>query len=46
MKREKYIELRSKMSQKSINELIELLASEELQTRFFAEMCLRDVTGV
>lgn len=32
------------MAQKSIDELIESLQSEELQTRFFAEMCLRDAT--
>jgi hypothetical protein len=33
------------MARKSIEELIEALASENLQTRFFAEMCLRDATS-
>ena len=45
MKRAEFIELREKMWQKSIEEFVELLSSEDLQTRFFAEMCLRDVTG-
>ncbi len=33
------------MAENSIDELIELLAAEDLQTRFFAEMCLRDATS-
>lgn len=33
------------MAQLSIPELIELLASDELRTRFLAEMCLRDATS-
>ncbi len=33
------------MAQKSIEEFVELLESEDLQTRFFAEMCLRDATS-
>ena len=33
------------MAEKSIDELVELLASEDLQTRFLAEMCLRDATS-
>ncbi|MGI9034918.1 MAG: hypothetical protein ACR2GD_02650 [Pyrinomonadaceae bacterium] len=45
MKREEFTEKRRKMSQKSINELLELLVAEDLQTRFFAEMCLRDATS-
>jgi len=45
MKREEFAEKRSAMSKKSIDELIDLLASDDLQTRFFAEMCLRDATG-
>jgi hypothetical protein len=45
MKRTDFIEKRRRMSQKSIEELIELLRSEDLQTRFFAEMCLRDATS-
>ena len=46
MKRKEFVELRKKFSGKSIEELIELLSSEDLQTRFFAEMCLRDATSV
>lgn len=45
MKREEFAERRGEMSKKSIEELIELLRSEDLQTRFFAEMCLRDATS-
>ena len=36
---------RRRMSEKSVPELIELLASEALRTRFIAEMCLRDAAG-
>ncbi len=45
MRREEFAEKRRVMAQKSIEELIELLESEDLQTRFFAEMCLRDTTS-
>jgi hypothetical protein len=45
MKREDFIEERSRTAQNSIPELIDLLEAEDLQTRFFAEMCLRDVTN-
>ena len=45
MKKEEFAEKRGKMSRKSIDELIELLRSDDLETRFFAEMCLRDVTN-
>ena len=33
------------MAEKTIEELIEKLSSDDLQTRFFAEMCLRDATS-
>ena len=33
------------MAKHSIDELIDLLNSDDLQTRFFAEMCLRDATN-
>lgn len=46
MRREEFAARRAKMMQRSIPELIELLASESLQTRFLAEMCLRDRTSV
>jgi hypothetical protein len=45
MKRTDFTRKRRVMSQKSIEELIDLLPSEDLQTRFFAEMCLRDATN-
>ncbi len=45
MKREEFADKRREMSQKSIEELIDLLPSEDLQIRFFAEMCLRDATS-
>ncbi|MDQ3323761.1 MAG: hypothetical protein M3525_15200 [Acidobacteriota bacterium] len=45
MNRAEFAEKRRAMAQKSIEEFIELLGSENLQTRFFAEMCLRDATS-
>ena len=45
MKREEFAEKRRETARRSIDELIDLLASEDLQTRFFAEMCLRDATS-
>jgi hypothetical protein len=36
---------RARMCAHTIPELIELLASEDLRTRFLAEMCLRDATS-
>lgn len=46
MKREEFAEKRREMANNSIDELIDLLASENLQARFLAEMCLRDATSV
>jgi hypothetical protein len=46
MNRKEFVEKRREMARKSIDELVELLSAEDLQTRFFAEMCLRDATGV
>ena len=45
MKREDFAEKRKKFAGKTIDELIELLSSETLQTRFLTEMCLRDATS-
>lgn len=45
MNRKEFVERRRAMAEKSIDELIELLAGKDLQTRFFAEMCLRDATS-
>ena len=46
MKKSKFVEKRKEFSAQTIDELIEHLSAEDLQTRFFAEMCLRDATGV
>ena len=45
MNRKEFAEKRKEMAKNSIEDLIELLSSEDLQTRFFAEMCLRDATS-
>ena len=45
MNRQEFAEKRREMSNNSISELIEKLSSENLQTRFFSEMCLRDATS-
>ncbi|HEX8637156.1 MAG TPA: hypothetical protein VF692_03760 [Pyrinomonadaceae bacterium] len=45
MNRKEFVEQRREMAEKSIEELIETLSSDDLQTRFFAEMCLRDATS-
>ena len=44
MKKGEFAEKRREMSEKSISGLIDSLASEDLETRFLAEMCLRDAT--
>lgn len=45
MKRKEFAEKRHEMFEKSIEELIDLLSAPDLQTRFFAEMRLRDATS-
>ena len=45
MKRNDFVDKRKEFAEHSIEELIELLSAEDLQTRFFAEMCLRDATS-
>lgn len=45
MQREKFAQARASLRLRSIPELIELLASANLRTRFLAEMCLRDATS-
>jgi hypothetical protein len=42
MNRQQFVKKRRETAAKSIEELIELLSSNDLQTRFFAEMCLQD----
>lgn len=45
MKVKEFAKKRREMAENSIDELIGLLANPDLQTRFFAEMCLRDATS-
>lgn len=45
MRREEFAEARERMAELSIPNLIKLLSSDELRTRFLAEMCLRDATS-
>jgi hypothetical protein len=44
-KRRTFAAARAQFARLSIPELIELLSSESLRTRFLAEMCLRDATN-
>ena len=45
MNKFEYSKLRKKFAENSIDELLQLLSAEDWQTRFFAEMCLRDATS-
>jgi hypothetical protein len=45
MEKEQFRRLRKEFATRSTAELVDLLASEDLQTRFIAEMCLRDATS-
>ncbi|MBA2341090.1 MAG: hypothetical protein H0V88_11885 [Pyrinomonadaceae bacterium] len=45
MQQKEFIRARAVMLGKTIDELIQLLASDDLPTRFLAEMCLRDKTS-
>lgn len=45
MNRKEFARKRSAISKNSIDELLELLSSDDLETRFLAEMCLRDATS-
>ena len=45
MNRNEYLNIRDDFASKSVSELIESLASDDLRTRFIAEMCLRDATS-
>jgi len=42
--REEFAAARARVGRRTIPELIDLLESEDLPTRFVAEMCLRDAT--
>ena len=43
--REEFAAERARTARRTIPELIELLESGDLRTRFIAEMCLRDATN-
>jgi hypothetical protein len=45
MRREEYAAARERLTRLSIPELIDLLSSDDLRTRFLAEMCLRDAAS-
>ena len=44
-KREAFASERARFARLPVAELIELLSSFDLRTRFLAEMCLRDATN-
>ena len=46
MNRKEFAARRREMAENSIDELVDLLSSDDLQVRFLAEMCLRDATSV
>ncbi|HEX8337990.1 MAG TPA: hypothetical protein VF621_14735 [Pyrinomonadaceae bacterium] len=45
MTRTEFAAERARTARRSIPELLDLLESEDLRTRFVAEMCLRDATN-
>lgn len=45
MNRKEFAERRKHYGGKPVEDLLRLLESEDLATRFIAEMCLRDATG-
>jgi hypothetical protein len=45
MQRQEFAAARRRIARLSIPALIEQLSSEDLRTRFLAEMCLRDATN-
>jgi hypothetical protein len=45
MKKGEFSRKRDEFKEKKVDELIDLLASENLEARFFAEMALRDISG-
>jgi hypothetical protein len=45
MEKTEFLSKRNNFRRKSVVELLELLMSEDLKTRFFAEMALRDLSG-
>jgi hypothetical protein len=45
MDKAEFIRLRNSIAVKPVSDPLELLSSEDLKTRFFAEMALRDRTA-
>lgn len=45
MNKFEFAEKRKEFAEKTIDELIELLSNGDLQTRFLAEICLREATS-
>ena len=45
LNRKEFAAERARVAAHTIPQLIELLGSEDLMTRFIAEMCLRDAAG-
>ena len=43
--RKEFAAARARTARHTVTELIDLLESEDLRTRFLAEMCLRDATN-
>ncbi len=43
--RKEFAAARAAMCRRTLAELLDLLGSEDLATRFLAEMCLRDAAG-
>lgn len=41
----KFLSKRKEFRRKTVEQLLDLLASYDLKTRFFAEMALRDLSG-
>jgi len=45
MNKTEFIRKRKAIARKPVTELLDLLSNDDLQTRFFAEMALRDRTA-
>lgn len=45
MDKGEFSEKRKEFNRKPVDKLLDLLASEDLETRFFTEMALRNITG-
>ena len=45
MKQDEFSKSRKEFAEKPVEELLRLLESDDLRTRFLAEMCIRDATG-